>query len=185
MILDSYSLRDLTPDDEDNVITAIQYPNRVCSVRLGVTGLQLERMVTLMQEPFPMLTYLTFVVLEDAPVIPAEFLGGSAPCLQGITLSGISFPALPTLLFSTSNVIDLSLENIPPAGYISPDTMGACLAALPRLESVTIWFLSATPHPGQIRLPPVTRTVLPSLTSFDFQGANEWRTSFTRRMALN
>ena len=173
IVLNFFSLSQLSPGDEDNVITALEYPNRVCSVKLNATGLQLGRIARLMQEPFPVLTRL-FIVSRDAPVIPADFLGGSAPYLQDITLSGIPFPALPTLILSTSDLIDLTLENIPPAGYISPETMCTCLAALPRLEILTIEFQSATHHPDQICPPPVTRTVLPALTYFHFQGASEY-----------
>jgi hypothetical protein len=35
---------------------------------------------------------------DNIPVLPAEFLGGSAPRLQEITLYGIPYPTLPTLL---------------------------------------------------------------------------------------
>ena len=174
IILNFFSLSQLSPGDEDNVIAALEYPNRVCSVRLNVTGLQLGRMVTLMQEPFPLLTRL-FIVSRDAPVIPSEFLGDSAPCLQEITFSGIPFPALPALLLSTRDLVTLTLKNIPLSGYISPSAMAAGLAALPRLERFTIEFQSAAPLLDQIRPPPVPpRTVLPSLTFFHFQGGNNY-----------
>ena len=181
IVLNFFSLSQLSPSDEDNVITALEYPNRVCSVKLNATGLQLGRIARLMQEPFPVLTRL-FIVSRDAPVISADFLGGSAPYLQEITLSGIPFPALPTLILSTSDLIDLTLENIPPAGYISPETMCTCLAALPRLEILTIEFQSATHHPDQICPPPVTRTVLPALTYFYFQGASEYLESLVSQL---
>jgi hypothetical protein len=52
-----------------------------------------------MQEPFPLLTYLDISTKDDnIPVLLAEFLGGSAPRLQEITLYGIPYPTSPTLL---------------------------------------------------------------------------------------
>ncbi len=128
-----------------------------------------------MQEPFPVLTCL-FMYSKDgnAPVLPGGFLGGSAPCLQTIYLDRIPFPALPTLLLSTSDLVVLSLRDIPRTGYVSPEAMVACLAALSKLESLIIMFQSATPRRNRIRPPPVTQTVLPALAGVEFTGASEY-----------
>ena len=163
------------PNDEDNVIAALEHPNRVCHLWVDITGSLLGRMVTVMQEPFPVLTCL-FMYSKDgnAPVLPGGFLGGSAPCLQTIYLDRIPFPALPTLLLSTSDLVVLSLRDIPRTGYVSPEAMVACLAALPKLESLIIMFQSATPRRNRIRPPPVTQTVLPALAGVEFTGASEY-----------
>ena len=52
--------------------------------------------------------------------------------------------------------------------------MIACLAELPRLEQWILVFQSATSRPDRIHPPPITRTVLPALTSFTFYGASEY-----------
>ena len=127
-----------------------------------------------MQEPFPALTHLTLLSEDGNALVLPGFLGGSAPCLQRIAFGGIIFPALPTLLPSSSSLVSLDFYNIPQNGYISPEAMVACLAALPRLEMFLIGFQSATSRPGRIRPPPVTRTVLPSLTYIEFRGASEY-----------
>jgi hypothetical protein len=171
----SYPERGLTPYDEDNVISTLENHNRVCYVNLYITSLQLERMAVAMQESFPVLKYLR-ISLEDgnAPILPAEFLGGRAPCLQEITLSGIPYPASPNLLLSTSHLITLGLRYIPPTGFISPETLVVGLAALPRLECFILRFQSVTPGPDRISLPLAARTVLSALTSFEFRGASEY-----------
>ena len=133
---------------EDNIITALEHVDRVCDVRLCATGSELEKISTLMQAPFPVLTSLHIWSSDlNASVLPAEFLGGSAPCLQFIDLHRITFPKLPTLLLSTSDLVTLDLGNIPPTGYISPEAMVAGLAALPRLSHFTIDFQSASSRP--------------------------------------
>ena len=108
------------------------------------------------------------------PILPAGFLGGTAPCLQAISLSGISYSALPTILLSTSNLVKLDLSEIPPDGYISPEAMVASLATLPRLEIFIITFQLVTSRPDRISSPPETRTILPALTFFEFKGASEY-----------
>ncbi len=173
---DPYPKRGITPNNEDNVIAALEHSGRVSYLRIYATESQLGKIVTAMQEPFPLLTRLEFFSLGygNAPVLPAEFLGGSAPCLQTIYLRSIPFPTLPTLLLSTSDLVTLQLYNIPRTGYISPEAMVVGLAALPRLETITIGFQWATPPPDRIHSPPVTRTVLPALISLHFRGANEY-----------
>ena len=103
-----------------------------------------------MWEPFPVPTTLRIFSLERhgiAPALPVEFLGGSAPGLQSIHLYALPFPALPTLLLSTSDLVYLHLRNIPQKGYISPEAMVVGLAALPNLCIFRIKFQLATPHP--------------------------------------
>src|SRR6266702_3897846 len=175
--------RSITPNDEDNVIAALEHPDRVCYVMLYVMGTQFGKIVTVMQEPFPVLTHL-FIGSDDgnAQVLPGGFLGGSAPCLQAVYLQGIPFPVLPTLLLSAGDLVELDLPNIPPNGYISPEAMVASLAALPRPKLFIFEFQSATSRPDRIRPPPVTRAVLPALTFFQFQGAGEYLEDFISRI---
>ncbi|KAH9164804.1 hypothetical protein EDB89DRAFT_387353 [Lactarius sanguifluus] len=166
----------LTPDDEDSVFAALEHPDRVRYVDHCLTGPRSREMAMAMQEPFPELTHLTLrVEFGGRLALPSGFLGGSAPRLQRIHLEGIVFPELPALLSSTSDLVHLYLDQIPQGGYISPEAMVACLAALPRLKFLRIKYRSVRSLPDRIRQPPpVTRTLLPVLTSFAFQGASEY-----------
>ena len=178
-----YSLEPLTLNDEDNAVAALKHPDRVYTVRLSVTRSQLGKMAAVMQEPFPVLKYLEIYSKDGyAPDLPAEFLGGSAPCAHKITLCGIPYPALPTLLLSTSGLVALDLRSIPQTGYISPEIMVTSLAALPSLESLTINFLWLTSRPDRDLPPLVTRTVIPSLTSFYFEGVCEYLEDLVARI---
>ena len=164
---------------EDNILATLKHVDRVYHVRLSLSDSQVEKMATAMQEPFPVLTRL-FLTLpwhnyHDIPSLPANFLGGSAPRLQAIVLYGIPYPALPTLLLSTSDLIKLDLRNVPFAGSISSEAIVASLAVLPKLEIFVIEFRwrGSTLRIGP---PPVTRTILtlPSLSYFVFRGASEY-----------
>ena len=173
IVLDSFIYSE--HNDGDNVAAALEHFDRVCAVSLLGIGSRLGKFVTLMQEQYPALICLRITSTNGtAPVLPPKFLGGSAPCLQEIALSAIPYPTLPTLLLSASGLVSLRLRKIPPTGYISPETMVACLAAFPRLKTLIIEFQSTWPHPEQIRPPPVARTVLHSLIFFQFRGASEY-----------
>ena len=165
----------LSPHDEDNAIAALVHHNRVCHVELKLTSPQLGRMVTAMQEPYPVLRYLSISSKDGSvPALPTEFLGGCAPCLQEVRLSGIAYPALPSLLLSATHLVTLRLIHIPPTGFISLEALVLGLAAVPRLERFTLDFQSITPSLNRTPPPLAARINLPSLTSFEFQGTGEY-----------
>jgi hypothetical protein len=169
--------------DEDNVLAALEHPSRVCEIKLyDITGPQLERITTLMQESFQALASLhLWSECADVPVLPGDFLGGSAPRLQELVLFRIPFPALPTLLSTSSDLVRLKLLEIPQTGYISPEAMVAALATLTRLRTLHIGFQLPSSRPGKIPLS-LTRTVLPALTSFQFHGIPEYLDHFAARI---
>jgi hypothetical protein len=164
------------PDEEDNVIAVLEHPDRVRCVKLAVPSSLLTKVASVMREPFPVLTLLR-LSSEDGSVstLPSTFLGGSAPCLQEIYLEGIPFPALPRLLSSASDLVNLQLHNIPPDGYISPAAMVTGLTALTRLKTLSIRFQSSNfRFNNSDRTPPLARIILPSLTLFGFRGNSEY-----------
>jgi hypothetical protein len=159
---------------------AIVHPNRVCDINLHLTSSQLQRLASAMQEHFPALMHLTFGFGDDyggrAPALPDGFLGGSAPRLQSLELESIPFPALPKLLLSATDLVRLTLRNIPHSGYFSPERIVTCLTVMANLKSLSIEFESplSRPDPRQ-RLPsPWRRAVLPALTRFEFQGVSDY-----------
>ena len=171
------------PTDEDDIIAALENSSRVCDVRLHVTGPQLGRIATALQEPFPALTHLLVWSNDvNVPILPVEFLARSAPSLQAVFLTNISFPTLPLLLPSTSNLVALELRKIPQTGYIPPEAMVTGLATLTRLEHLSIQFQSPASRPNRIRLPPAIRAVLPALTSIYFSGVREYLEDFVARI---
>ena len=162
----------LPSGSEDNIVAALEHSDRVQQIWIHTSGLWSEKIVTEMQGTFPLLTeLLIWSESGNGPVLPAEFL---APRLQRIYLDGIPFPALPTLLLSTGDLVTLKLEDIPPSGYISPEAIVVGLAALPRLKDFTIRFQWDTPRPDRIPPHPITRILLPALTQFALKGASEY-----------
>jgi hypothetical protein len=99
-------------------------------------------------------------------------------------LDHIAFPALPKLLLSATDLVCLSLWRIPHSGYISPEAISTALAVLVNLKSLFIGFESflSRPDPESRRPPPPTRTVLPALTSFHFNGVSEYLEDLVARI---
>ena len=161
-----------------NVIAALEQRDRVCHIGLGdIPRALFPILAEMMQASFPALTHLRLDSDYDSPMLhPESFLGGSAPRLRSLTLYHISFPALPTLLSTTKNLVELRLWAIPPSGYLSPDAMVVCLSSLTKLEDLILRFKSPHSHPNSSirRLSSSTRATLPSLTQFQFDGDNEY-----------
>ena len=162
------------PDEEcENTVAALELRDRVSEISIDcLVGSVLERFTAAMLEPFPELAYLYLGCDGDiAPVLPHAFLGGFAPSLQSLALFNIAFPALSVLLLSATRLTSLQLWNTPITGYISPEAMATCLVALPNLENLCIEFQS---YPDHISSSSLTRAILPSLTSFHFDGVGEY-----------
>ena len=159
---------------------AIVCPNRVCEINLlYLTSSLLQRLASAMQGQFPALVHLSLGFYDHGrprPALPDAFLGGSAPQLQSLELNSIAFPALPKFLLSATDLVDLTLWDIPPSGYIPPEAIVTGLAVLANLKSLVIGFespLSLPDRESQYPLAP-TRTALPALTRFEFKGVSKY-----------
>ena len=161
--------------DEDDIMAALEHPDRVRYVGISVTSSLLGKMAAAIREPFLMLTHL-WLSLKDGnvPVLPETFFGGSTPLLRVAHFEGIPFPSFPTFLLSAIDLVELQLLNIPDTGYISPEAMVAGLTALARLKILFIGFQSPTSSPNQRCRPPPTRVVFPSLFTFTFRGTMKY-----------
>ncbi|KAH9956127.1 hypothetical protein BGW80DRAFT_1466620 [Lactifluus volemus] len=160
--------------DEDNIIAALQHPNRINIIQLTVTTPLLERLTTLAHVPFPKLVHLELTTqTETGLTLPSKCFGGAAPLLRIIRTANIGFSALPQLLLSASNLVSLQLEAIPNTGYISPEALTTCLSTMTCLTAFHLLFLFPTSHPmsgGYQRPDPERYVVLPALKYFAFQG---------------
>jgi hypothetical protein len=106
-------------DEEDNVIAALDHPDRVRCVKLALPSSLWAKVVAVMREPFPILTLLRLSESSDdrnVSTLPNTFLGRFAPCLRKstskafhsqhyphffhppVTLSISNFTAYPTMV---------------------------------------------------------------------------------------
>ena len=168
----------------DNILAALEQTDRICDLTLIVSRSDLEKALEEMQQPFPLLTNLSLWHFDksEPPVIPASFLGGSAPLLRSLHLMNIPFPGLPKLLLSATHLVDIMLSKIPYSGHFSPEVLVTCLSALTRLETLGIIFESPRSRAGRTSLHPLPRTLLPFLTKFYFEGVSEYLEDLVARI---
>jgi hypothetical protein len=162
----------------DNIVAVLERSDRVCYIDVcDLERSDLEIISAAMQVPFPELTHLGLQSNgETVSALPDSFLGGSAPRLFYLKLTGIPFPGLLKLLLSPTRLYSLYLEDIPHSGYIPPEAIVTALSTLTRLVHLRLFFVSpqSRPDPSHQRPPPLTRSVLPNLSHFSFKGDSEY-----------
>ena len=150
----------------------LEHNNRICEMHYH--NVYLGSILDAMMQPFPALTCLSLQYTDTAPVVPDSFLGGSAPLLRSLTMSGVPFPGLPNLLLSAAHLVHLELKDIPHSGYLSPNTMATTFSTLTRLEYLTIEFKSFVSRQKSPHSPLLARAFLPVLTDFHFRGVDKY-----------
>ena len=167
------------PQDADNLLAALTQHDRVAKIDLGniPNSFLIKIRAREMRDPFSALTSLLLSSPNiNAPALPDSFLGGSAPRLQTLILSRIPFPALPKLVLSTHDLVQLRLSDIPLSGYISPEAMVTYFSTLIRLQVLRLEFQSPRSRADrETRLVPrLTRLVLPALVELYLKGDSEF-----------
>ena len=177
---------------DNNLIAALEHTDRICQVRLDGSCSEFEIISPAMQKQFPALTSLDIdcsdqIYLGAMAVLPQAFLGGSAQHLRSCNLSAIEFPGIWKLLLTANHLVTLGLWHIPHSMNVSPEGMATFLSAMPNLESLSIGFWSPQslhnrPDQPNRLLSPLTRVVLPSLTTFQFRVMSGYIEDFVSRI---
>ena len=153
--------------------------DHVSSIKLVVTSSLLEKFSAI-SEPFLELEELDLLSQENAQLtLPSTFRWGS--CLRILRLTGITFPALPQLLHSSRNLVDLQLHEALDTWHIWPETLVSALSGMAQLQSLSLHFLSTADH---IVLPSTCgeHVILPALARLNFQGNNAYLEDLVARI---
>jgi hypothetical protein len=177
-----------TDEIEDEALAALECRDRVCKILAeGLSNHELKSLAEVTRQgTFPALRDLHIVGFGEVSVVPDLLLGGSSPGLRSLYLKGAVFPALGKLLLSTARLVDLSLCDIPDSVIINPQTMADWLPSLTGLVKLRIEYQNSHIQLLQIRLDqaserpiPLTRTVLPVLTTLTFHGGSYYLDLFS------
>ena len=165
-------------EDDDNIIAALKQSDRVNSIILTLTN-SLSGKLSAISEPLSELEELVLVSRDNLQLtLPSAFRWGSR--LRTLNVTRIAIPSLPQLLSSSTDLIDLQLQEIPMAGYFSPQVFANALSGASHLRSLSLHFLSFPPHRNYVSLPlPGSHfIVLPVLTSFKYRGISKYLDRF-------
>ncbi|KAH9042832.1 hypothetical protein EDB84DRAFT_1472611 [Lactarius hengduanensis] len=171
-----------TPEDEDNIVAALKRSDRVCSINLTISTSLLTKLLAI-EKPFSTLEELVLRSLDNVQLtLPSTLTWGTR--LRTIHSTRIAFPALPQLLSSSENLVNLRLHEIPSSGYLSPKALANALSGTTQLQSLSLHFLSPSSLPSHVGISPLPggRVVLPALSRFKFQGTSEYLNDLVTRI---
>ena len=160
-----------------NIIAALERTDRVCQIDLEyLPNLEMEMVFAAMQRPFPELMDLHFWPShQTVQLVPDSFLGGSVPRLEHFTLRHSPFPGLPKLLLSATHLRYLFIEDIPHSGCFLPGAIVTVFSLLTSLDYLDLGFRDPPSFSDRASRcpPPLTPSILPVLTTFEFKGGSE------------
>jgi hypothetical protein len=173
----TFALRSPLPEDEVNIITALEQSDRVSSISLTVTISLLKKLYAI-KRPFFELEDLILLSRDTERLrLPSTFLWRLwSPRLRRLHLTRIDSFALLPLLHSSRNLVDLQLHEALTPWYIE-EFMDA-LSGMPQLRSLSLHFPSIDDNYVSPRPPPplyqrVVQLFLPALTRLKFRGIAE------------
>ncbi|KAH9175943.1 hypothetical protein EDB89DRAFT_239482 [Lactarius sanguifluus] len=172
------------PEDEENIMAALEQSDRVASISLTVTNLLLRNLST-MSELF---TELEEPILLSRDYVQLTFPNAfqSGPRFRTLQLTRIAIPALPQLLSPSTGIVDLQLHEIPNVGYFSPEMFANALSEINLKHFHSISFHSPLADNTSTRLHH-QRDALFSLLSRALnteEPASTWTTSWLESMRL-
>ena len=191
LIIDYYDNDlDVTTEDEEGILLALEHRDRVRSIRLLLPFQSLQELTKTIDDEFAILECL---VLDSPPTneftileLPKTF---RPPHLRHLFLSRFAFPTGSLLLATAKavNLVTFILGNIPQSAQSHPNDLSQMLLHMPQLETLAIFFNSLIPGldvEGQMLYSPIiTLPTHPNLRSFMFEGTSDYLEALLPRMA--
>jgi len=169
---------DLTADDEQGIMLALRHRDRVRRVRLKALVSSLQKLITALDDQFPMLEYLHIgppTKHDTRLALPWTF---EAPNLRLAVLDHFVSPIGSPLLTTVVGLVVLMLRWARKSSYPHPNLLLQTLSRLPHLEKLELGYCSPVPKRDierkLLHMPITTRVTLPNLHWFDFEGVSAY-----------
>ncbi|KAH9178377.1 hypothetical protein EDB89DRAFT_2239613 [Lactarius sanguifluus] len=177
-------LRPPAPEDEDNIMAVLEQSDRIRSISLTVSNSLLKKLSAI-SEPISGLEELVLLSQDNVQsTLPRANTFWWGHRLRILHSTRIAIPSLPQLLLPSQDLVDLQLNDIPRAGYFSPEAFANALCGMTRLETLSLHFLSLPPRRNYLAFPPPpwNRVVLPALTRFKYRGISKYLDNLVARI---
>ena len=179
--------RDITAEDEEEVILALGQRERVRRIRLFLPIPIMERLVMVIEREYPILEYLIMATLDEemsASLMLTETF--QAPHLRHLTLGCFAIPIGSRLLTTAVGLVALILIMNQPSAYLQPNTLHRWISSMPNLEILGVFFTFPV-HNRDVerqlmRAPTTTHVTLPNLLRLIFRGASAYMEAFVRNI---
>jgi hypothetical protein len=174
--------RGMTTEDEEGVLLALSYSDRIRRISLLVPASNLGKFIAAMDEEFPILERMCIGSQSKSStrmVFPGTF---QAPNLRHVWTASIGSP----LLTSTAGLVNLELMDIPASAYFPPSYILTRILLMPQLETLIIHFHSPLPNRDverQLSNTPIVTQPLLHLHLVSFRGVSAYLESLLARIS--
>ena len=170
---------DITAEDEEGIMLALEQQDRVRRVRLGMPVANLQKLIMAIDQEYPVLENLIILPQTENTSMALKFPETfQAPQLRHLVLGGFSLPIGSRLLTTAMGLVTLYLSISHPSAYFQPNTLLRWISLMPQLETLLVMFLFPIPNRDVerqlMRTPIMTQVILPNLRWFGFQGASTY-----------
>jgi hypothetical protein len=173
---------DVTAEDEEGIMLALQHRDRIRRICLYLPTLSLQKLITALDHGFPMLEYLCMAPPpkhHTQLTIPLTF---QAPQLRHLILDHFTSPIGSPLVTSATGLLRLLLRFMDPSTPNHPNDLLESLSPSHQLEILQMHFLSPVPdHEVEEQLlhtPITTHITLSNLRRLDIRGISTYFESF-------
>ncbi|KAH9059961.1 hypothetical protein EDB87DRAFT_680662 [Lactarius vividus] len=167
------------PEDDDNIMAALERSDRISSISLTLTSSLLEKLFAI-ESPFSELEHLVLRPQDGHQPLTLPSFFGRSTRLRSLHLASIVFPALPLLLYSSKDLVDLQLHDTINPWLYSPEALTDALSGMAQLRSLSLHFFSFCVDEDP--LPSGKRVILPSLSRLYFRGYSEYLEALVSRI---
>jgi hypothetical protein len=179
LIIDhDYDDHELTAEDEEGILLALEHRDRVCRISLDLPVASLQKVIAAIHDEFPILEILNIgppTKHDTRLTLPSTL---EAPHLRHLVLDHLASPIGSRLLATATGLVDLFLRGIHSSTYPHPNHFLQLLSLLPQLENLEIGFSSPVPNRDLesqvLNTPIITYAILPNLYFFVFRGVSAY-----------
>jgi len=163
--------------EEKGIIFALKQRDRIRRVRLRVPASNLQKLVEVIDEEYPILEYLILSPLaHDGTTfeLPERL---QAPHLHHLVLINFAIPIGYRLLTTATSLVTFWLVVRSPSTYFPPNFLLQWISSMPQLETLVIDFLPpelSTVEDDEESQHKEARITLPNLRRFEFTGGNAY-----------
>ncbi|KAF8496774.1 hypothetical protein F5888DRAFT_1803948 [Russula emetica] len=177
--------RNLTAEDEEEIFLALEQPNRVRCIRVGMSLRGLQKLLMAIDDELPILECLVMTSgrEDDAStlVFPDKI---EAPHLRHLVLVGVAPPIGSRLLTTAVGLVTLCLLMGDSSTYLNPNSLLQWISSLPQLETLVIITFSNRDVEMQLsHMPTITHVTLPNLRLLSFEGVSSYLEVLIRQIA--
>jgi hypothetical protein len=177
----------MTAEDEEGIFLALEQPNRIRNIRVGLSLPDLQKFVMALDGELPILEYLVMCLMatdreDGATLVFPETI--QVPQLRHLVLANVAPPIGSRLLTTAVGLAALCLFMHDSPTYSNPNSLLQCISSLPQLETLVVAvFLNRDVETQLSHTPTITHATLPNLRRLGFQGVSAYIEVLIRQIA--